>query len=96
MISPRQLGYLLAAGLKAAEASLGLDSLWQSYSLQDMQAIDAEGRCVITDHGHFVLFNIYGPAITDASTAEQRMQYKLMFYEVRCKGGGARGCAWAG
>ncbi len=46
--------------------------------------IDQEGRCVITDHGAFVLFNIYGPAITatDEATVESRSRYKLRFYQA--------------
>eukprot|EP00877_Chromochloris_zofingiensis_P008115 jgi/Chrzof1/3557/Cz13g00090.t1 len=42
------------------------------------QAIDEQGRCIITDHGSFVLFNLYGPAVTDAS--QPRYQVKLDIY----------------
>ena len=28
---------------------------------EELQLLDSEGRCVITDHGDFVLFNIYAP-----------------------------------
>lgn len=41
---------------------------------------DNEGRAVITDHGTFVLVNLYGPAVTDI-TAE-RFPRKLSFYKV--------------
>ena len=44
--------------------------------------MDAEGRCVITDHGAFVLFNIYGPAISGGDGAEERFAFKLAFFNV--------------
>ncbi len=28
---------------------------------EELQLLDAEGRCVITDHGSFILFNVYAP-----------------------------------
>ena len=43
--------------------------------------IDNQGRCVITDHGAFVLFNIYGPAVT--SELNERFAFKMRFYQVR-------------
>ena len=42
--------------------------------------IDSQGRCVITDHGAFVLFNIYGPAVT--SELSERFAFKMRFYQV--------------
>ena len=30
-------------------------------SEEELRLLDAEGRCVITDHGSFVLFNVYAP-----------------------------------
>jgi AP endonuclease 2 len=52
--------------------------------VEDLQVLDAEGRCCITDHGTFVIFNIYAPAITsdDRIAAEERFTYKMRFYEV--------------
>lgn len=46
--------------------------------------MDGEGRCVITDHGAFVLFNLYIPAITseDPLVAEERFSYKMRFLEA--------------
>ncbi|KVH92283.1 Endonuclease/exonuclease/phosphatase [Cynara cardunculus var. scolymus] len=46
----------------------------------ELLKIDSEGRCIITDHGHFVLFNIYGPraACDDA----ERIEFKLLFYKI--------------
>lgn len=43
--------------------------------------IDNQGRCVITDHGAFVLFNCYGPAVTNITN--DRFAFKMQFYEVR-------------
>ncbi|KAI9197434.1 Endonuclease/exonuclease/phosphatase [Polychytrium aggregatum] len=37
-----------------------------------------EGRCVMTDHGDFVLFNVY---FVNGGRGEERLQYKLDFYE---------------
>jgi exonuclease III len=33
-------------------------------------ALDSEGRCVCTDHGAFVLFNVYVPALSCEEKAE--------------------------
>ncbi|CAG7886196.1 unnamed protein product [Brassica rapa] len=42
--------------------------------------VDQEGRCVITDHGHFVVFNVYGPrAVADDA---ERVEFKHRFYDV--------------
>lgn len=54
------------------------------FSQDELLAIDLEGRCVITDHGHFILFNLYGPAITNEESAEERFAYKLRLYKVTC------------
>lgn len=42
----------------AAAALEGVAPLWHDMSLEQLQAIDWEGRTVITDHGAFVLFNV--------------------------------------
>ena len=36
---------------------------------------------MITDHGSFVLFHIYGPAVTDIEA--ERFPRKLTFYKVK-------------
>jgi AP endonuclease 2 len=36
----------------------------------EQQALDAEGRCVMTDHGAFVLFNVYIPALSCEESRE--------------------------
>lgn len=53
------------------------------FTQEELLAIDLEGRCVITDHETFILFNLYGPAITSEENAADRFAYKLRLYEVR-------------
>lgn len=38
-----------------------------------------EGRCVMTDHGKFVLFNVYFP---NGGTGEERLLYKYKYYDA--------------
>lgn len=38
--------------------------------------LEAEGRCVITDHEAFVLLNVYCPAVRNS----ERLEYKLSFH----------------
>lgn len=54
------------------------------WSGEELRELDGEGRCVITDHGAFVLFNLYVPAITseDPLVAEERFSYKMRFLEA--------------
>ncbi|OEL34424.1 DNA-(apurinic or apyrimidinic site) lyase 2 [Dichanthelium oligosanthes] len=47
---------------------------------EDLLRVDNEGRCIITDHGHFVLFNIYGPAVEEDD--QERVRFKLLFYKI--------------
>uniref|UniRef100_A0A0E0B5T3 DNA-(apurinic or apyrimidinic site) endonuclease 2 n=1 Tax=Oryza glumipatula TaxID=40148 RepID=A0A0E0B5T3_9ORYZ len=47
---------------------------------EELLKVDNEGRCVITDHGHFVLFNIYGPAVEEDDI--ERVRFKLLFYKI--------------
>ncbi|KAI5060260.1 hypothetical protein GOP47_0024680 [Adiantum capillus-veneris] len=47
---------------------------------EELLQLDREGRCIVTDHGSFVLFNIYGPCVQPDDTA--RMDFKLKFYQV--------------
>lgn len=52
----------------------------ECFSRDELLKVDSEGRCLITDHGHFVLFNIYGPrAVQDDS---DRVQFKLTFFKM--------------
>ncbi|MBL7959033.1 exodeoxyribonuclease III [bacterium] len=39
---------------------------------------DSEGRVLMTDHGHFLLFNIYFP---NGKMRRERLDYKMEFYE---------------
>ena len=53
-----------------------LDSL---FSLQELQSFDNEGRLVITDHGLFVLLNVYFP---NSGDSVDRRRYKMRFHEA--------------
>lgn len=53
-----------------------------SFSKEELEVIDGEGRCLLTDHGDFVLGNIYAPAMTSEENAEDRFQYRMQFYKV--------------
>ncbi|KAL6846698.1 hypothetical protein ACP4OV_024146 [Aristida adscensionis] len=46
-------------------------------SREDLLRVDNEGRCIITDHGHFVLFNIYGPAVEEDDKERKRWEHLL-------------------
>lgn len=52
------------------------------FTQEELLAIDLEGRCVITDHEAFILFNLYGPAITSEDNAAERLAYKMQLYQV--------------
>ncbi|KAI3861385.1 hypothetical protein MKW98_000337 [Papaver atlanticum] len=52
----------------------------EGISKDELLEVDSEGRCVITDHGHFVLFNIYGPRADHDD--KEITQFKLTFYNV--------------
>nr|XP_017219513.1 PREDICTED: DNA-(apurinic or apyrimidinic site) lyase 2 isoform X3 [Daucus carota subsp. sativus] len=52
----------------------------EEFSKDELLKVDSEGRCIITDHGHFVLFNIYGPR-ADPDDAE-RIQFKHNFFKI--------------
>ncbi len=52
------------------------------FTQEELLAIDLEGRCVITDHEAFILFNLYGPAITSEENAAERLAYKMRLYQV--------------
>lgn len=43
----------------------GCDDLHATYEQADLRELDKEGRCVVTDHGDFVLFNVYFPNAGD-------------------------------
>ena len=43
----------------------------------ELKALDSEGRCVVTDHGAFVLFNCYCP--NSGGGNEDRVNFKMRF-----------------
>ncbi|KAI4325427.1 hypothetical protein MLD38_030830 [Melastoma candidum] len=52
----------------------------EEFAREDLVWVDNEGRCIITDHGHFVLFNIYGPRA--GSDDMERIEFKHKFYDI--------------
>lgn len=66
----------------------GYAPLYSEFTPSVLRALDSEGRCVITDHGHFVLFNCYMPAGTSCATDPSRYSFKLSWYralQLRCE-----------
>ncbi|POM60668.1 Exodeoxyribonuclease III [Phytophthora palmivora] len=53
-------------------------SLHHELSPKQVNDLEAEGRCVITDHKEFVLLNTYCPALASAD----RLEYKLQFHAL--------------
>ena len=53
------------------------------YSQAELEALDNEGRCIITDHRAFVLFNLYLPACLDQTKMENKIyRRKLRMLEA--------------
>ena len=48
-----------------------------SCSANDLRELDSEGRCVITDHGAFLLFNLYVP-----NAGDDRNDFKLRYLSL--------------
>jgi hypothetical protein len=83
-----------------------LECIWQTgdphsvhdaayrFTQEELLAIDLEGRCVVTDHEAFILFNLYGPAITSEENAAERFAYKMQLYQVmfNCQGISLQAC----
>lgn len=64
------------------------DHLWMCrYSRSELEAIDSEGRCVVTEHGgQLVVFNVYLPATTRSGVqgaVGDRYEYKLRMLQAR-------------
>ncbi|KAG9442606.1 hypothetical protein H6P81_018460 [Aristolochia fimbriata] len=57
-----------------------VDEDTKNVTRQDIIKVDSEGRCIITDHGHFVLFNIYGPRADPDD--KERTRFKYIFYKI--------------
>ncbi|GFQ05045.1 DNA-(apurinic or apyrimidinic site) lyase 2 [Phtheirospermum japonicum] len=69
----------ISPGLRKNECPLIFEGL-EDFSTDELQKIDGEGRCIISDHEHFVLFNVYGPRAESDDT--ERIQYKRNFFNV--------------
>ncbi|KAJ1422611.1 Endonuclease/exonuclease/phosphatase superfamily [Sesbania bispinosa] len=52
----------------------------EEFSKDELLSVDSEGRCIITDHSHFVLFNLYGPRAGSDDT--DRIHFKQKFYRI--------------
>ncbi|KAL3624771.1 hypothetical protein CASFOL_031439 [Castilleja foliolosa] len=65
--------------LRKTERPLIFEGL-EDFSTDELEKIDGEGRCIISDHQHFVLFNVYGPRAESDDT--QRTEYKRKFFNV--------------
>eukprot|EP00644_Phytophthora_capsici_P004218 jgi/Phyca11/109958/e_gw1.17.253.1 len=77
--------------LPTVAAEEGLTGLWQTKdsvghvgSLHDelpsklVNDLEAEGRCIITDHQAFVLLNVYCPALASVDRLEYKLQFHLL------------------
>lgn len=65
-----------------SEGSLNFyGNLHSKFTETRLKELDSEGRCIITDHGLFVLFNVYFPN-DGQENLESRLQFKMDFY--RC------------
>lgn len=71
--------YDIIQGENLAENSLiwVLDMFWE-----EVKELDLEGRCVVTVHDDFVLFNVYAPALTIETEIEDRMRLKVKWFQV--------------
>ena len=75
---------MIPASADAQDSSAHAQPFQDALSLEELQALDTEGRCVATDHGRFVLFNVYCPAgrCTDKYNDivdEDRYAFRLRF-----------------
>ncbi|KAG0494138.1 hypothetical protein HPP92_005132 [Vanilla planifolia] len=57
-----------------------LDVEFEHLTREHLLNVDSEGRCIITDHGHFVLFNLYGPRADDGD--DERTSFKFLFFKM--------------
>eukprot|EP00736_Rhodelphis_marinus_P002884 Rmarinus@m.5794 len=56
-----------------------VNQLLREFSEAQRNAFDSEGRCVVTDHDSFVLFNVYFP---NGGRGEERLNFKLDYYRA--------------
>jgi AP endonuclease-2 len=80
---------VLAAATCLDDASFFPDGLAGAADLQGLSAervkqLDCEGRTVVTDHGYFVLFNVYCPCAPcgEEEKAQDRLKFKADFQEI--------------
>ncbi|KAL9378219.1 hypothetical protein Peur_029554 [Populus x canadensis] len=52
----------------------------EEFEKDELVKVDSEGRCVVTDHNHFVLFNLYGPRAAHDDT--ERIEFKMKFFKI--------------
>ncbi|GMH41645.1 hypothetical protein BSKO_09555 [Bryopsis sp. KO-2023] len=71
----------LTCGASLHNSSLRVDAL-EAVDLEEIAELDSEGRFLATDHGEFVLINVYAPAITSEEKVEERMDFKLRWYKA--------------
>jgi len=68
-----------------ASASLTLGPALR-FTRAELDAVDNQGRCVITDHGRLVLFNVYLPAVTRSGREGpegDRFTHKMRMLQAR-------------
>ncbi len=73
---------VLGCSAATAAACASPHTLRCRFTDHELAEIDQEGRCVCTDHGCFVVFNLYVPAITTEDKAAERFAFKLRLLEV--------------
>ncbi|KAK6148606.1 hypothetical protein DH2020_019518 [Rehmannia glutinosa] len=69
----------ISSGFGKSEYPSTIEGL-EDFSTDELRKIDGEGRCIITDHEHFVLFNVYGPRAECDDT--ERIQFKVKFFNI--------------
>ena len=47
--------------------------------MKNLLAIHPVGRVIVTDHGEFLLYNVYFP---NGKASEERLSYKMDFYKA--------------
>ncbi|TYZ51968.1 hypothetical protein PybrP1_009065 [[Pythium] brassicae (nom. inval.)] len=66
-------------GAWKTETSVGhVGDLHREFEPKLVSELEAEGRCVITDHEAFVLLNVYCPAVRNS----ERLEFKLAFHQL--------------
>jgi exonuclease III len=76
------------SSVSSVNDSIGqFSDLFADFDESTLREVDSEGRCVVTDHGEFVLFNVYVPALTDSENVV-RLEFKETFaraLQMRCE-----------